>query len=82
MHCDFRLFQIVLRAHQVYQDKNKIRGIGIEQVEEIIQMYCHTHNFNEETHNKLLSKYGKINFQSKIQIQTEAEIDIGKLGRD
>ena len=42
VHSDFRLFQIVLRIHQVLQEKAEIEGLGMEQIEETIEIYCKT----------------------------------------
>ena len=59
MNCDFKLFQIVLRSHKMLKLRGKIHGVGEEEVEEILKLYCVTNHYNAETYHQLLSRYGK-----------------------
>ena len=47
IQCNFKLFQIVLRRHHQMKITDQIKGLGHDAIEEVIRLYCSTHNYND-----------------------------------
>ena len=73
MNSDFKLFQVVLHTHKNLQSKGKVIGVSVEEIEEIIKLYCAANHYNQETFHQLLNRYGKLKEIGSKHAKPEAE---------